>query len=226
MRLISKTGLLALIAVFAVSAAAASAASAATPEFKPVPTKKKFKGTGSLTKLTFNNGTEVVECEKSSTSGEVLGARTIGKVVVVFSNCKTSGTKGSGCPVNSAGAHEGEIVTKPLGGELGTVAAGEAPSGVGVLLKPEAEKTWAQLAESKCLPATKITGTLAAEVAVIGKKQLTNRLVFAASGTKQAIATIKLDSGVQEHPELVMFSSTLTLASSDELTFEEALEVT
>lgn len=228
MRSKSRTGVLTLVAVFVCSAVAVASASAALPEFKPVPAKKKFTGTAPGAKIVFNNGTEVLECAKAATVGEVLSAKTIGKTIVTFTSCEYTTGGGSGCSVNSVGAKAGEIVTKPLVGELGTVKTTEAPSGVGLLLKPETEKVWTDLVEDRCWGANKITGSLAVEISTVGKKQITNKLVMsrATSGNREAIREITLDSGKLENPELVMFSSTATLESTDELKFEEALEVT
>lgn len=227
MKSVIRTVLVGGLAMLALNLASAGVAAAATaPEFKPVPAKKKLRSTSGAVKWVFNNGTESVECAKSTMTGELTGARTLGKAVMVLSECTTSGSGGSGCAVNSVGAKAGEIVTKPLDGELGTVAVAEGPSGVGILLKPETAKIWATLATNSCLPELNITGSAAAEIAVIGKKQVTNGLVFSVPSGKQAIKAITLDSGKLEHPGLVMLGDTATMAGTDEVTFEEALEVT
>ena len=219
-------GMLLALAVLAMSALAVSAASAATlPEFKPVPTKKKFTSAGGAVVWTFNNGTETMTCSNSTAAGEVTGAKTLGKLVVKFTGCETSGTKAHGCPVTSAGAKEGEIVTKALSGELGTVPTNEATSGVGILLKPETEKKWATLVGNACTEETPLTGSLAAEVPTIGKKQATNKLVISDPSNSQKIKEIKLDSGKEAYPELVSWGTTLIVAATDEVAFEEALEV-
>jgi hypothetical protein len=222
----SRGVLLALVAVFAMSAVTAAAASATTPEFKPVPAKKKFTSTSGYVQYTFNNGTEVLECNNSTAAGEVTGAKTLGKLVIKFTNCTTSGTGGSGCSVTSTGAKSGEIVTKSLEGELGTVKTTEAASGVGLLLKPESGKTWSVLAGNSCLSETQMSGSIAAEVPTIGKKQVTNKLVFSDPSGKQGIRSITLDSGKAEKPELVFWGTAMTMNTTDELSFEEALEVT
>jgi hypothetical protein len=207
-------------------ATAGVAAAATTPEFKPVPAKKKFTSTGGAVKWTYDNGSETMTCTKSTATGEVTGVKTVGKLVVKFTGCTTSGSGKSGCAANSAGRTGGEIVTNALEGELGTVKTAEAASGVGLLLKPETGKTWTTLVGDECTAEAKITGTVAAEVATVGKKQATNKLVLSDPSGKQAIHSITLDSGTVERPELVMFGTAMTLEASDETTFEEALEVT
>jgi hypothetical protein len=58
-----------------------------------------------------------------------------------------------------------------LYGELGTVAAKEAPSGVGLLLKLEVKKQWRAMPESNCTVLSTWFGSVTAEVAVIGKNK-------------------------------------------------------
>jgi hypothetical protein len=225
MRLKSRTVFLALVAVFALSAVTAASASAVTPEFKPVPTKKKF--TSSSVTVTFESAGNTLTCEKSATAGEITGAKTIGKVVVKFTGCKISGSGGSNCAIKSKNTSTaGEILTDALDGELGTVSTTQASSGVGVLLKPESGTLWTELEANTCTHATKVNGSIAAEVATIGKKQATNKFVFATSGGSQGIKKITLDSGKSAEPELVAWSETLTMNKTDEVSFEEALEVT
>jgi hypothetical protein len=227
MRLHSRGVLLTIVAVVAMSVVTAASASAALPEFKPVPAKKKFTSTSGTVTWTFNGGTETMTCTKSSAAGELTGAKTLGKLVVKFTGCTSTGTGKSGCATRSKNAtNEGEIVTNALGGELGTVSTKEATSGVGLLLKPETGSTWTETVANECLHEGKLTGSLAAEVATIGKKQVTNKLVIGTSGFGQKIREITLDSGKLAEPELAMWAARITVAGTEEVTFEEALEVT
>ena len=222
----AKSILLAFVAVFAISAAMSAAASAAKPEFKPVPTKKKFTISGGTSK--WVSGTSSITCAKSSTTGEIDGATSVGNVVSVYSGCKSKkGSEGAACPVNSVGGKAEEIATYPLDGELGTVATSQAPSGVGLRFKesPEGE-VWFTLQKNKCTVEGVFQGGLAAEVSVIGKKQATNKLAFSLSGIQQKIEEITLDSGVVEKPRFAAFGSIWTVEASNELTFEEPVEVT
>lgn len=217
MRFFNSRTLLVFVAVLAMSAVTASAASAVTPEFKPVPAKKKLTSTSG--KVVLKWGANEATCTKSTATGEITGAKTVGKVVVKFTGCEIHGS--GHCLLNSGGAEPGEIITKSLGGELGTVKTTEAASGVGLLLKPEVERQWATLEANSCTGETAVTGSVAGEVAVVGKKQATNKLAI-----KPAIKEIKLDSGTLADPVLTAWSTTVTMTSTDELTFEEALEVT
>jgi hypothetical protein len=220
-----RAALAAAVAILALSIVGASVASAATPEFKPVPTKKKFTESKLGTKFVY--GTNSIECAGGTASGEVTGAHTIGKVIEKLTGCKTTGASKEGCNIESNGAALGEIVTQDLDGELGTVSTTEAASGVGLLLKAEAEKgRWTTLVANECTVETAVTGQLAAEVPVIGKKQTTNELVFGFKGSEQAIQEITLDSGKKVETELAMWSVSARMESAGELKFEEALEVT
>jgi hypothetical protein len=228
-RSICRSVLLALVAVFAMSAVTTATASATLPEFKPVPAKKKFSSKGGTMKWTFDNGTEEMACAKSSATGEIASAKTVGGVVIVYTGCKSSHNVSGGnenCPLNSKGAKAEEIVTEPLTGELGTVAKAQATSEVGLRFKPVTGKKWFTVVENECTWEAVITGSTAAEVAVTGKKQTTNKLVAGLTKDKNDIIEIKLDSGVLEKPELVQAGSEMTNETTDELTFEEAVEVT
>jgi hypothetical protein len=219
-------GVLVALAVLAMSAIAVSAASAATkPEFKPVPTKKKFTITG-VGVSTWAHAGETIECTKTSATGEVIGADTVGNVVVAFSNCTSTGGGGSNCPVNTEGAKAGEIVAKPLTGELGTVATTQAASGVGLRLKPEVKTKWFILEKNKCTVEEAFTGQLAAEVPVIGVKQATNKLVLDAGVSGEKIKEITLDSGVSEKPLFEAFGAAVSITATDEVKFEEPVEIT
>jgi hypothetical protein len=225
MRFISRGAFLTLVAMFAMSAVTASAASAAAPEFKPVPTKKKFTSTSGS--VTWAYATEVIVCSKSTIAGEIVSASTLGKAVMTYTGCKRETPSGT-CSLKSIGAKEGEIVTGLVKGELGTVSTKEAASGVGLLLKPETGSGFATLAESPpCeLGETVLEGSMAPEVATVGKKQTTNKLVFGVKSGKQDIKEITVGSKLIK-PKLSAWGvAAITTEATDELTFEEALEVT
>jgi hypothetical protein len=221
MKLFMRTVLAGGVAMLALSLATAGVAAAATtPEFKPVPTKHKFKGTGGT--WTASSRGEEFTCPKGTVAGEISGGRNLGSIVVTFTGCTSDSSEGRGCPVNTVGAKSGEVVSKALTSELGTVATKEAPSGVGLLLKPEgtSEKWWAMV-ENKCTSESGWYGDLTVEVAVIGKKQTTNKLVIT-PGLEQ----IKLDSGISKATELVEFAAPVKWKNTFEVTFEEPVEVT
>jgi hypothetical protein len=230
MRFSKSRALFALLAVLVVSAVTVSAASAATtPEFSPVPAKKKFTASSSGVTAEWSGGAQYV-CSKSSTSGEVTGARTVGDVLIVWGGCMGKEHAGAECSVHSEGAKAGEIVFKPMGGELGTVASTEAKSGVGLMLQREVrekEKGKGLFAlEGTCLTTGAFSGSFAGEVTVVGSKVTVNDLSFQAPGTHQEIRKITLDSGTKAEPEFVMGGGLIHFEWLDELGFEEALEVT
>jgi hypothetical protein len=222
MRFKARGLLLALVAVLAMSAVTAAAASATTPEFKPVPAKKKFTGASGALVWEWGEGSEKIACSKGSTTGEITSARNVGDVVMAFTGCKSSSATKSNCPINSKGAKAEEIVTAPLTGELGTLTVG---SKVGLRIEGSPKK-WFTAVENACTWEAAWTGSVAAEVGSIGVKQTTSKLVFSGSKGQQGITEIKLDSGVVEKPELVTFSAGVSTATTDTLTFEEPVEVT
>jgi hypothetical protein len=203
-------------------ATAGVAAAATTPEFKPVPAKKRFTivQLGSATAAWPGNEST---CTKGTATGEITGARTVGDVVIVYTGCTASGSTKSGCSLSSEGAKPGEVVIKPLSGELGTAEPGGR---VGLLLKPVTKKEWTTFESNGCTSESAMTGTLAGLVQTTGKKQTTNKLTFNVSGGSQEIKSFKLDSGTLEAPKLTVDSATYTIAAEDELKFEEAVEVT
>lgn len=167
-----------------------------------------------------------MECTNSASTGEITTATTLGKVIIKFTGCKVEGG-GRSCELNSSGAKKGEIITKALIGELGSVATKEAASGVGLLLQVEEHGGyWAQLVLTTCLGETKLTGSMAGEIGSVGVKQLTNTLVFATTSAKQDIKHIKVKSGEVEPALMGWGIGKLIYEGHDELTFEEALEVT
>lgn len=218
----STTVILALAAIFVLSAITTASASAALPEFKPVPTKKKFTSTSGSVYSDWNNGTEVWKCSKSTASGEITSATVLGKVVIKFTGCEATNTQNEKCSLKSPSGGAGEIVTGALKGELGTIKGG---SGVGLLLGPESKKTVMSI-EASCITGGAVTGDVAGEMQVIGKKQATNKLAFATSAGKDSITEITLDSGTKEKPSLKLGGGEGTFEAADSLTFEEALEVT
>jgi hypothetical protein len=196
------------------------------PEFKPVPTKKKFTSTSGT--LTWQMGTEKIVCTKSTIAGEVTSASTLGKMVMKLTGCAFR-VGGEECPIKSTNTTtEGEVVTNALKGELGTVETQEAASGVGLLLEPETGKVISTIAKPSrnCteMPETALEGALAGEVATVGKKQTTNKLAFG-TATVQKIKAITVKSG-EKHPKFTGYGAVIDTEVTDALAFEEALEVT
>ena len=188
--------------------------------------KGKFKSTSGAGVLTVAG--IKVKCKKDKDTGEITGTGTVGKVVVTFEEC-TSTKEAKECKTNSPGAKAGEIVTKELKGELGTVAKAEAASEVGLLLEPASGTEFVTLEKNECIIETKVTGKVAGEVTPVKKLQTTGKLEFKTvegKGEKQSIKKITTEAGKKEEPSLKAFGLTATEETSDENTFEEAVEVT
>jgi hypothetical protein len=95
------------------------------------------------------------------------------------------------------------------------------PSGVGLYIKPARGTGWGTLNDTSCNWESSWTGSMAAEVKVLGKKQTSNELVFS-----KPVKSMTLDSGKVVETGFNLFSTSLTIAGQDELTFPEATEVT
>ncbi len=212
---------LTLVAVVAMSAVMASAAFAAEPEFKPG-TKQAFTGTSGV--LTMESSAAKVTCSKSTSSGEITGASTVGAVVLTLAECKIE-QGGNSTPLTSVGArHQGEIVTNALDGELGEVATSEATTGVGLVLKPASGKDWA-IVEGPITSA--LEGSVAAEVTPVKTSAKTLKLVFAGSAGKSHIKRVDV-KGVDKEPKLTfMENGPWSWNTTDAFEFKSnALEVT
>jgi hypothetical protein len=217
-------GVFLALAVLAMSAIAVSVASAATlPEFKPVPTKKKITLTAGTSFWAGGGGSfHAAVCAGTSATGEVTGAKTIGNLVMTYTGCKT----GEGCPLSSEGAKEGEVVTKTLAAELGTVTKAQASTEVGLLLRPATKTKWFSTVGNSCVFSATVTGTLAAEVTGIHTKEATRKLEFETGASGQKIKEITLDSGITEKPELEAVAAPMGLQAAYEWKFEEPVEIT
>jgi hypothetical protein len=219
-----RTALLGGLAMLALSLAATGVAAAATtPEFKPVPSKKKFTITGG--ESVWATSGPSITCSKSTTSGEITSATTVGDVIVKYTGCSVhNNLTGEVCPVKSAAGGKEEILMNALKGELGTIVPKPTRgSEVGLLLQPEVKTLWATL-ESACDGSAALTGSLAGSVEMPDGK--TGTINYAAPGGVQAIKEMKLDSGTVAKPRWAAFGEQWTLATADTLKFEESLEVT
>jgi|GEM_PF-1426353 len=84
------------------------------------PPKAKFTTKIKLdTKFLWQSvGGEKLECSGEKSGGEYTGPKTVGGIVITLNGCVLAGAK-----CTSAGAKEGEVVTKLLDGELGVIKA-------------------------------------------------------------------------------------------------------
>jgi hypothetical protein len=216
---------IALVIAIALNLVAASVAFGAA-EFSPIPANRGFETRSGATVLTGDGGIEKITCAASRSSGEITGATTVGKVLVIYTGCTSAGIGGQGCSVESDGAATaGEIRTKILEGELGTVAAGEGPSERALVIRPETGKKFAVVEGNRCTEEATVTGSIAGEVERVGISGVKNGLIFKVVGGRQAIRRVKVSSG-ELKPELVAFASTATESAGQEWEFREPVEIT
>jgi len=206
-------------------ATAGVAAAATTPEFKPVPTKKKFTSTNGGTTLTGGGALVDITYAKGVTKGEITSSTTVGNVIETFTGCTGESSGGLECTAQTVGAKSGEIVSRALQGVLGAVKSSEAPSEVGLALWKQNEKfsqgNQFTLEATECAPETNILGSAAMEVTPTKKKQTTVKLVMIPHDV-----TFTLASGLKETSELEAWGHLVKENGTYETTFEEALEVT
>jgi|HubBroStandDraft_2_1064218.scaffolds.fasta_scaffold00536_10 hypothetical protein len=205
-----------LVAAAITSALTTSVAWASAPEFSPG-TLNKFTGLAGLVQLATSS-TKPVDCTSSTATGEITGTKQVGSVQITFSGC--SSTEGSGCTVSGSGAGTGKIVTNTLDGELGSVKATEAESGVGLLILPTSGTVFATL-EGSCLliSPSPIDGSVAAEVSpTTAVEETVDELDFEGANGKQSIKEINV-LGSTVKPKLLAFG----LLEASAATSEEAL---
>jgi hypothetical protein len=215
---------LALVVLVAVTATSASTALAAAPEFKPAhPTKPKFTAKSGAFILRVSN--KKITCSASTSSGEISGPTTAGKVVDAFTGCSGQTGTEAECKVHSTGEPNGTIRTNELTGVLGITTTG---SKVGLKLKP-ASGTEVMFLEPEagksCIFATEVTKSIIGELGPIGKAQTTSELAYAEAKEKQAIKEIEIE-GIREEATLRCFGAEMRWTGKEEITFEEPIEVT
>jgi hypothetical protein len=190
------------------------------PNANANPTLKATLGASTLAASTG----ETLSCTEGAGAGEVSGLQTFNAISITFKGCKGKSSSGT-CTAKSAGAKEGEVVTHTLKGELGTVKASEASSGIGLLLEPTAGSSFTTI-QGECLTEAVVTGSIAAEVTPVNTASSTGKLVFVGGGGSQSIKTVYV-LGKSVSPALTAFSGLVT-ASEDttaSVTFSEAIEV-
>jgi hypothetical protein len=172
---------LTLLVVVATSASAASTASA-TLHFSREAKYTSTSGTSIIS--------GIVKCTSDTGKGQVSGALYQG--TLLLEGCSAP------CP---------KTIGLEFTGELGKVAAAEAASEVGVVIKPGST--------FKCGTETvQITGSVAGEVTPLSTSE---KLIFATiAGPAQKIKTIKLASGTTLKPVLLA----ITLSGTVPVTFE------
>jgi hypothetical protein len=184
--------------------------------------RPKFTGISGPT--TLKAGTvATTACTAASSKGELIGAPTIGKLVVTFTGCETEGNK-KRCTAKSVGASVGTVVTNALKGTVGTAKA--SSTGVGLLLEPESGGVFTTLAETACSIETSVEGGIIGDVKPVGVLSTTGKLNYASVGGKQAIKKITV-AGVEKEKVLKAFGLVEVVEEvADELAFEEGVEIT
>src|ERR1700679_1763089 len=114
-----KSAGVALVAAIVLALVAASAALGAA-EFAPIPANKGFETRSGSSVLRADEESEKITCAASTSTGEITGAKTVGRVVVAFTGCTSAGIGGTGCAVESEGAKAGEVRTSVFKGEPGS----------------------------------------------------------------------------------------------------------
>jgi hypothetical protein len=197
------------------------------PEFTPE-TSQKFTDKSGTSELRSAKH-ETITCASDITSGEIAGPKTVANVKDTYFKC-TQGASKIKCrsipnPEKKSEGTEGkeeEIITNTVEGELGTVSGG---TGVGEDLKPVTGDT--RFVTIKCGTLNvSVTGSVIGEVTPLNKLQTTGDVVFAANSgnTNQAFTEITLSGGpTTDH--LTAFTENAWLVSTDEITFEKAVEV-
>jgi hypothetical protein len=190
--------------------------------------KRKFTSISEPSYL-FGTPPLKIRCGKDTDVGEINGAKTVGAVKVIFKECEGVGANEETCPVKSVGAaNAGEIVTEELVGELGLVAAAEAPSSeTGLALKPAAGvgKPFVKLigTPTTCIPETNVTGSVIGEVEPVKTMDTTGELIFGVKGgeSKKNKQTIQKLVG-DEKDTLEAFGAIAGFESEDSITYTEA----
>lgn len=192
------------------------------------PGKLKFEDTEGRSYLYGTaTGTLRVTCPTDISQGVITGVKTVGKVFVTFQSCVGLATSGEECAVNSPGEPEGVIKTKELSGELGPVAAAEAPgSETGLALKPVAQP-FVELGETgTCIPRTKVEKSVIGEVEPVKVLSTTGEVIFGVKGASKNKQIIRKLTTQTEADVLEAFGVESGFESTDVNEFEEPIEVT
>lgn len=167
--------------------------------------------------------TETVKCTQEGSSGEVTGETTVGKVLVTLTGCHIKkNSEKSECPVNSVGASEGDIVTKPLKGEAGEVNLAGTASIAALLLEPETTKLVTELVSTKCSSAANLEGSVAGELAPVTNSHTVSQLSFAVSSGKQVIKAVTVMKTKQRKLKLELGGLEATAEAAPVLVFGKA----
>ena len=175
-------------------------ASSGQPKFSS--TKVGFSITSGSSEFKSTNGS--ITCKQDKGTGEITGSTTVTISGLTYEEC-TGTISGKKCPAT--------ITVNTLTGELGSVAAGEATSLVGLLLKGKEGSTLANI-ECETLKAT-LQGSVAGEVEFVGSGIEESNLIFTPAEKGMKITTIKTTKTespkLELHEELASLKSTETM---------------
>ncbi len=163
-------------------------------------------------KSVFKNASATITCQKDKGEGEISGASSVHTGDITYEEC--SGTvSGSKCPAT--------ITAKELTGELGSVAASESATEVGLLFKPKEGTT---LASFEC-EKTKVTlvGTVAGEVELVSETSEEGNVTFTLSGSSMKIK--KIYTAKEESPSLELAGEAASLESTEAVKLTTKVEV-
>jgi hypothetical protein len=178
--------------------------------------------------MKLRNTSTLIACTAGSIPGGGFFRTFVTRLLMHWLKCEATSEGKPNCKVNSPGAGEGEIVSNTLKGELGEVAASEATSKRGLLLKPETGKALFTVEKAACITfAGSAEGSIAGEISPVGKSQTTSKLVFVEAGTgKQQIKQLTVKPGKSEAPSLTFGFLSAAEEATDDLAFDHAIEVT
>jgi hypothetical protein len=203
-----------LLAITAASLALSATATAGPYLFTPGSVGATFVGLS--LGLTIRAAGNSISCKDDVNAGTIANVHLLGPFDIKFTGCTSSGSGGSGCPFNSAGAAEGEVLTHTLHALLGLVLPAVGLGLGGLLILPVSGKQFFTVAENKCTPATTATGSLAGLLEDNqGGHLILEALVLFIPNDIKKIDTL---NGLVE-PEFVLFSEPATLETVEHLTW-------
>jgi hypothetical protein len=232
--------LMGLMAVLAISAVAAASASAAAPEFKLSATGKfpvPFTSTSKTAKLLTGNAKRKVECGASTSTGEISGVKSLGKVVVKFTKCTAEGpffTKAA-CKTSTAGTEEIVPVTAKGLLVLGIDGASKVTA---IDLEPE---TGTYFASFTCVDTgvsqfLTVKGSVICAITPTGKLQTTSKLACEEASAGKQLLTVYENSSGQTVKDLLLTEGSgneafaaedsAQVVTAEQSTKSEATEVT
>jgi hypothetical protein len=177
--------------------------------------------------LTFNSGkglASTIECESSSSTGEVTSPHLIGRIVAHFVGCKGKEGSGSECAIMSAGRPEGAVLTNTLHAILGLALLPHATTPAELLLPGKGGSFLTLL--GTCIKETVLSGSIAGIVNPIGEHVLKGTLNFETPGGNQQVLHFLPSLGGLVLPELIFFGTQATLQLDNALEYSVPTEIT